>query len=50
MKSVYENLETGEFSFDYTPGVSVCVGETDGELKDWIEWFEDQYKKRLLVG
>ena len=36
MKEVYLNLTTKEFSLDYDPVVSICVGETDGTLEEQI--------------
>ena len=40
MREVYQNTRTKEFSLDYDPTVSVCVGETDGMLEEWIAWHE----------
>lgn len=41
-REVYENVRTHELSFHYDQEFSVCVGETDGTLTDWLEWHKQQ--------
>lgn len=44
VRGVYENVLTGELTFVHKPGETVLVGETDGELSDWLKWHAEQIK------
>lgn len=43
MKDVFLKRETNEISFNYEKDKSVCIGETDGTLTEFLAWMKEDW-------
>ena len=46
MKDVYYYIATNQVSFTYIRNECVCIGETDGNLQDWLDWSREDQASR----
>lgn len=45
MKDVFLQRERNEISFEHVPG-SVCIGETEGTLQEFLQFMRDDFGAR----